>query len=206
MSTKKSNRFWFIGLSIAVLCFAVGFAFLGAQNTTSADVAEPAQQTQPAPQAQQQGSGPLELYGLKVGQMEDEIGKNNLTFVIDEKRSSPPGLQPTSHVLVSRFRDSLGGQYVARCKGGMNYRLDVAYQQPITATKAKVILKNLIPVSDHFTQVTSIPGHVEESQAPSRGYMFGKRYAGMLFYSNMAEGRVYSISAFDLETERTKIE
>jgi len=93
-----------------------------------------------APQATPQGT--ISLDSVKLGMPDSVFQDAILTFVPDPKGTMGGKIQ-----FLSRGNDANGGQYVAECKDGACYSINIHYAgQPVPRSVAMETMKKLYPV------------------------------------------------------------
>lgn len=137
--------------------------------------------------------GTVQLDSLKVGQPEATFKDASLTFVTDTKAAATAGGKTQ---YVSRSYNPKGGQYVANCKDGKCFVLQVMYvTNPIAKEDAQATLKQLMPAD-------AVQSKVDDSLLASKNievYDFGDKYTGTVEYTGKDAANVKVVSAMDMK-------
>jgi len=142
--------------------------------------------------------GTIALESLKVGIPESSISGAILTFVPDPKGTFGGKVQ-----YLSRTNDALGGQYIAQCRGGRCFGLQVYHlQEPISKDEALKTMHKLLP--SNLPLQPPVPEIILEGvdlrngkpSGPTEVYHFGKTYSGELLYTDKTRSQVAIVNAW----------
>jgi len=179
MGTRNSGKSASGLLLASAIIFALGTTSCGSGNSG-------------APQATPQGT--LSLDTVKLGMPDSVFQDAILTFVPDPKGSVGGKIQ-----FLSRGNDANGGQYVAECKDGACYSINIHYAgQPVSRSIAFDTMKKRYPVE--------VPADLKGTNKPKDNHEFFKisdEFEGALNFVDKKKEQVDWVSVWRNPTKST---
>ena len=137
--------------------------------------------------------GTVDLQALKVGMPESTFQNAVITFVPD-----PKGSFDGKNQYISRATDANGGQYVAQCKNGQCFELQVYFNaNPVSRDTALKTLQGLLPPETGAeTSVNDAEVKAAKVDHPTEEHLYGKDYKGQVCYADKNSTGVILVNAW----------
>ncbi|HEY9712545.1 MAG TPA: hypothetical protein V6C72_03695 [Chroococcales cyanobacterium] len=148
--------------------------------------------------AQVTPQGTVQLENLKAGVPESVFKDAIITFVPDSK---PQASANGKTQYISRGVTKTGGQYVAQCKDGRCFGLEVVFQNnPIDKEQAVTTLKMILP-PDAGEETKVSDKSMKSGKGNNEFHYFGDKATGVFLFTDPSASKVQKVTCFILPGE-----